>query len=304
MLNLFNDIRQLSPAPLLAAGAAKGVLAKGAATKGAAGKGAAKGGGKGMGNLMDGMGKGGGGNAKIPELIAGGGALLQGASKTVLGMKQKRKAKQIKPVRPVYEVPKEKLETAAMYRNQLRGEDPVTKRAEASIEKQAANQVGRASKYATSGADVLGMLGVIQEGTSEATQNLAAQAAQRRSANMSAYARAMEDVASEKSKAWDYNKKQKFEEMSATKAALTEAGLRNTRSGTKEMIAAGSKIAGTLNKGESGDNASPNNAKPGMTGKKKKPVKVNKKGIQKDTSLGKSVDLPSPSGGGIMSMMK
>lgn len=232
----------------------------------------------------------------LGEKIAGGAALAKGVGKGVFGASQLRKAKRIKPVRPTYKTPKEKLETAAMYRNVLKGEDPVTKRAEASIEKQAANQVSRASKYATSGGDVLGMLGSIQESAGEATQNLASQEAQRRASNMGAYATAMRDVASEKSKAWDYNKKQKFEEMSEAKSALTESGIQNIQSGFDEASAAAAKLAGG---GEGGDKASPNASKPGATGKKKG-LKKNK--LNKDTTPmqpGKTVSLPKPAGGGL-----
>jgi hypothetical protein len=286
-LGLFTPMFAL---PLLALGAkgavAKGAAAKGAAAKGGAAKGGAAKGGGGLSKLFSGGGKGGSskGLSKISpgEVVAGGAEFLRSGAQFAKGMGQKRRAKSIKPVRPVYQVSKEKLENAAMYRNALKGEDPIAARAEANIEKQAANQVSKAAKYATSGGDVLGMLGSIQESAGDATTNLAAQTASTKSANMAAYSMAMKDVALEKNKQFA-GKVEKFKDMSATKSALESAGAKNKNQGFKGVAAATAKLLGSGSEGE--DQASPNAAKPGVTGKKmKKGVSPNTMGKKSATS--------------------
>jgi hypothetical protein len=288
-LGLFTPMFAL---PLLAAGA----LAAGAAAKGSGAKGAAAGG-KG-GGLLDMAGSVGGGKKSTGEKIAGVGAIAKGIGKGIFGLSQLRKAKRLKKQlqnQPTYETSKEKLEVAAEARNRLKGEDPIAKRAEASIEKQAANQAARASKYATSGADVLGMLGSIGETQAEATKDIATQAAARKQANFGAYATAMRDLSMERDKKFA-ERKERYGKLEDEYKSKKAAAAQNVSSGFDESVGAAAKLAGG---GEGGDSASPNASKPGATGKKKG-LKKNK--LNKDTTPmqpGKTVSLPKPAGGGL-----
>lgn len=269
MFNIFHDQRQLSPAPLLAAAAplAKGAAAKGAAAKGAgaAGKGAGakgagaagKGGGMDFSNMMQGGGQGGGKGGKkglpflqkAPELIAGTGAWLQGRKQRRLGRKQLKKAEGISDVRPRYDIPKEYREGLATARNLYQGEDPVAKQARENIQKGTSDLVARAGKYATSGADVLGMLGAGQQQENVAMQQQAAQNAAQRRASMSAYQTALTQMGQQQEEAFKYNVDDPYKERVKTKAALTEAGLKNKQLGSKAQWGAASKLAGTIVEG-------------------------------------------------------
>jgi hypothetical protein len=284
-LGLFTPMFAL---PLLAAGAAKGAAVKGAAAKGGAAKGAAAKGGAAKGGAASGKGGGlldmagnvGGGKKSTGEKIAGVGAIAKGIGKGIFGLGQLRKAKRLKKQlqnQPTYETSKEKLEVAAEARNRLKGEDPIAKRQEASIEKQASNQADRASKYATSGADVLGMLGSIGESQAEATKDIATQAAATKQANFGAYATAMRDLSMERDKKFA-ERKERYGKLEDEYKSKKAAGIQNVSSGFDETVGG---IAKTVGGGEGGDSASPNASKPGVSGKKK--MKKPKPGIAKGT---------------------
>ena len=234
---------------LLASG---GAAAAGGGAAAAGGGAAAAGGGAsgGLGKMMGSMPKGGGGGGDkgTGEKIAGIGALAMGIGKGIFGLSQLRKAKRIKPVRPTYKPQKEIKESAAMWRNQLYAADPVEKRAEENIASNLANQTGQAAKYASSGTDVLNLLGNQQMQANKSTLDLAAQSSERRASNMSAYQTALKDLAREKQKAFDYNKVQSFDEKTAAKSALQEGGIKNLKSGAQESIAASAKLAGGKDK--------------------------------------------------------
>lgn len=240
--------------------------------------------------------------AKAPEIIAGVGAVGKGISKMALGAKQKREAKKLNPVRPNREVQDEYNENAAMYRNMVYAKDPSALRALENINQGVATQTSQAAKYAKSGGDVLNMLSQSQQNANQAYSDLSAQESANRRANMSAYQAANEAVAREKQSNWEYNRKEKFEEDAATKAALTEASIKNKQAGATEAIGGVAKTAGSIIGGKNGgeDMASPN-AKP--KGKKSK-IKVSKKGIQSEVGLKEAPSLNTPAMGGILGMLK
>jgi hypothetical protein len=237
-----------------------------------------------------------------PDVIAGIGAIGQGIGKRRLARKQKKEAEAITTPRPKYEVKDERLENAAMYRNLIQGSDPLAKQAEANIEKQVANQASQASKYAKSGGDVLNMLGASQNMANTAYTDIMAQSEASRRSLMSGYSAANTAIADEKQKAWDYNKKQKYDEDMATKAALTESSIQNKAAGGKELAAGLSKGASIAGEILGGDMAAPGANPKGKKNAKSK-TSVSKKGIQKEVGLKQAKGLDTPDFGGIMGML-
>lgn len=277
-----------------AAGAgAAGAGATGAAGASGAGASGAAGASGGSGGIMKMLGKGGGGGGApsgggggAPEMPGGGkkglglkgkggdiakvGGIFQGIRKGILGLKQKSQANKMNPTRPTQKVNKETTENAAMYRNAVQGADPIANRATENIARGVSNQTSQAAKYATSGADVLNMLGSSQNQANQAIQDVAANSAKRKESMMGAYARANTALAGEKDKAFDYNRKERFKEDTAKKSALEMAGKKNLNTGISETIGGAAKLAGTegAEGGTEKDSAAPGApGAPGVGGK-------------------------------------
>lgn len=165
--------------------------------------------------------------------------LALGAAQAGLGIYQGFKAAQIKPKRPTMEVQEETKEIAATYGQLAQGDVPGAKAAQEDIQATTSNLIQQSGKYTSSGANMLAVIAQAASGEARSKRQAEIGRQQTKLGLIDRYMGAKAAVGAEKKAAWDYNKRQLFEEEAAAKSQLSGAAIENVMGGARTMVGAG-----------------------------------------------------------------
>lgn len=98
---------------------------------------------------------------------------------------------------------------------------------QAQLDRQSAAAIRALQQSSSSSSALMGGLGNVDYNTKAAQEKMAAQAAAAKERNMGVYFNALQQQATEEQAAWDYNKRQLYEENAAAISALTESANAN-----------------------------------------------------------------------------
>lgn len=161
-------------------------------------------------------------------------AIFQG----ITGIKQARQANKMQPVRPTYAIPGAVGESVDMARMGANGLMPGYGTAQNNLQGSTSNAV-RSAQMAGSGNNVLATIAAAQGNEANAMNNLATQNAQFRFGQRGNLQNSLMNLAGFQDKAWDYNKRLKYDEEAAAKAALTEGSMHNINSAVGGLTSIG-----------------------------------------------------------------
>lgn len=164
----------------------------------------------------------------LSSLIGLGGSLLGAGFQAIDGINQMNKGYAMNVVRPTYNMPNQIKENTGMYRqlansNRMAGQSM----AENNINRATQGTINTALQAGTGSAGILATASAAQANENAAMNDLATKSAQFQLQNKDKLGQALQTEAGFKDKEWDWNQKQKFQEDSATKAALIGAGKQN-----------------------------------------------------------------------------
>lgn len=155
-------------------------------------------------------------------------AALPTIFKGVSGALQLNKANQINPIRPEYKRSNQIREQTAMaYQNAMSNRLAGQSMAENNINRSTQNVISNAQQSAGSSTDLIAAYTAAQANENAAMNDLAGKSAQQQQQHRMALSQQLGNEANFVDKEWDYNKRKKYEEEAAAKAALEGSGRQN-----------------------------------------------------------------------------
>lgn len=158
-----------------------------------------------------------------------------GAFQTIMGGIQMIRGMRMKPERPTYQRPEEVNQMMGMLQREANAKAPGITQAEANLRQAGAQAMQSASENATSGAAALAAGAGVNSRMNQGYRDLSANAEQYRRQSQQALLQGYQQAAQYSDREFELNKYQPFMEASATKAALTQAGMQNIPAGMNAM---------------------------------------------------------------------
>jgi hypothetical protein len=188
-----------------------------------------------------------GGLATAGMIIGG----LGGVGKSIFGISQMNKAKQIKPEWAAYEKNKLADQNLGAASNLFYGKNRAFTQAEANIRQAQSNQMSNAQRNATDSATLLATGAGAAENANQAFSNLAGQEAQQQAGVLDNLSRAYGMSIAEGDKV-QANKLMKYQLDSQAQSALRESGMNNIFGGISDIAGGMIQAGGMMGKGGGG----------------------------------------------------